>query len=220
MRNVCSLSGRWCSKYLTQDEYIDKFSSDLIQWLSLAGRERNQRMVFCGVGPTVRQVRLRSQAEATGKGGQVTKAPVTRLTRAEGWRQPKRGTSTESCVQQPGQMGRRNNSTRAEGMTTSFDCDGRSMEECEGEEGRRKREENWSQTIKKGTEPNGPPRPGELLTQRRAVCFRARALLSCLCLFCLSVSLCISSISVSIECFFVSPVCLSETQSSSDSVLA
>lgn len=28
MRNFCSLSGRWWSKSLTQDEYIDKLSSD------------------------------------------------------------------------------------------------------------------------------------------------------------------------------------------------
>lgn len=29
-RNVCSLSGRWCSKFCTEDEYIDEFATDVL----------------------------------------------------------------------------------------------------------------------------------------------------------------------------------------------
>ncbi|GMG03845.1 unnamed protein product [Aspergillus oryzae] len=47
-RNVCSLSGRWCSKSLTQDEYIDKFSIDsVLVDFSNGKREKPAAWFFC-----------------------------------------------------------------------------------------------------------------------------------------------------------------------------
>jgi hypothetical protein len=41
------LSGRWCSKSLAQDEYIDKFATDSFFGVAFSGCwERNQMMVL------------------------------------------------------------------------------------------------------------------------------------------------------------------------------
>ena len=52
VRNVCSLNGKWCSKMLTQGEYIDNFSASVL-WLFLAGDVVKPRYGYSGIGKNV-----------------------------------------------------------------------------------------------------------------------------------------------------------------------